>query len=558
MASPTPVSGIAVLPFESVGLDKENAFFADGVYDGISTKLAKVADLKVISRDSVAKYRRTRNAQEIGRALNVAYVLEGSVRRGAGRIHLDAELIDTRTNAHMWAESYDRDLKDVFTLQSEIAQKVADRLGAQVSSVEKAAIEEPPTTDLVAYDAYLRAKDLINGITFSPRAKEDLFQAVELLDQAVARDPSFFDAYCELAGAHDKIYFSGFDHSDARLNLAETTVQSVRRLRPESGETHLALANHLYWAYRDYDRAKAELAIARRSLRNESRIPLLTGYIERRQGHWEKSLEEMKQALELDPRNFSILQQISLTYQALHRYKEALSTLDSVLAIAPKDVASRVRRAWVAAEWHADLKPLHTTIETVVADNPSAPPVVVYRWLDLALRERDPAAGGRALAVMPSGGCYDENIPFPTSWCEGLVARMRGDEPAARDAFIRARNELEQALRNQPGYAQGLCALGVVDAALGNKEDAIREGERAVELIPASTSAIEGSVLTQYLAIIYAWTGDKDRAIERLAEAAKLPGSHVTYGYLRLHPLWDPLRGDRRFEAIVASLAPKY
>ena len=229
-----------------------------------------------------------------------------------------------------------------------------------------------------------------------------------------------------------------------------------------------------------------------------------------------------------------------------------------MLAIAPKDVASQVRRAWLDAEWHADLKPLHTTIETVLADEPSASPVVVYRWLDLALRERDPAAAERALAAMLSGGCYDENIPFPTSWCEGLVARLRGDEPAAHDAFLRARNELEQTLRTERGYAQGLCALGVIDAALGNKEDAIREGERAVELMPVSKSAIEGSVLTQYLAIIYAWTGDKDRAIERLAEAAKLPGSHVTYGYLRLHPLWDPLRGDRRFEAIVASLAPKY
>jgi len=480
------------------------------------------------------------------------------VRREAGRIHLDAQLIDTRTGARIWTERYDRDLKDVFALQSEMAQKIAHRLGAQVSSVEKAAIEEPPTTDLVAYDAYLRAKDLIDGITFSPRAKDDLFQAVELLDDAVARDPSFFDAYCELTGAHDKIYFLGFDHTKARLELAETAIRSVRGQRPESGETHLALANHLYWAYRDYDQAKAQLAIARRSLPNESRIPLLTGYIDRRQGHWKESLEEMKKALELDPHNFSILQQISLTYQALHRYEEALSTLDSVLAIAPKDAASRVRRAWVAAEWRADLKPLHTTIETVLADNPSAPPVIVYRWLDLALRERDPAAAGRALAAMLSGGCYDENIPFPTSWCEGLVARLRGDERPAHDAFMRARNELEQGLRNQRNYAQGLCALGVIDAALGNKEDAIREGEHAVELIPVSKSAIEGSVLIQYLAIIYAWTGDKDRAIERLAEAAKLPGSHVTYGYLRLHPLWDPLRGDRRFEAIVASLAPKY
>jgi len=556
-SSPIAGGGIAVLPFGSLLPDKTNAFFADGVYDGVSTKLAKIANLKVISHNSVAKYRGMQDAREIGRALNVAYVFEGSVRREAGRIHLDARLIDTRTGSHIWAEKYDREVTDVFALQTEIAQKVANRLGAQVSSVEKAAIQEPPTTDLVAYDAYLRAKDLINESTFSPRAKEDLFQAVELLTQAVARDPSFFNAYCELAAAHDKIYFLGFDHSKERLQLAERTIQFVREARPDSGETHLALAHHLYWAYRDYDQAKAELPMAKRSLPNDTRIPLLTGYIHRRQGHWEESLKEMKQSLELDPHNFSILQQISLTYQALHRYEEALSTLDSVLAIAPKDAASRVRRAWVAAEWRADLKPLHSTIEKVLADDSSAPPLIVYRWLDLALRERDPAAADRALAAMRSGGCYDENIPFPTSWCQGLVKRMRGDEPAAHDAFIRARNELEQSLRNQSGYAQALCALGVVDAALGNKEDAIREGELAVKLMPASQSAIEGSVLTQYLAIIYAWTGDKDRAIERLAEAAKLPGSHVTYGYLRLHPLWDPLRNDARFEAIVTSLTPK-
>lgn len=557
-ASQTAGGAIAVLPFESLPPDKTNAFFADGVYDGVSTKLAKIANLKVISHNSVAKYRGTHNAREVGRALNVAYVFEGSVHREAGRIHLDARLIDSRTGSRIWKEKYDRDLKDVFALQSEIAQKIANQLGAQVSSDEKAAIEEPPTTNLAAYDAYLRAKDLINGNAFSPRAKEDLFRAVELLNGAVASDPSFFDAYCELAAAHDKIYFLGFDHTKERLELAETALRSVRGPRPDAGETHLALAHHLYWAYRSYDQAKAELALAKRSLPNESRIPLLTGYINRRQGHWEKSVEEMKQALELDPHNFSILQQISLTYQALRRYEEALSTLDGALAIAPKDVASRVRRAWVAAEWRADLKPLRTTIETALADDPSAPPVIVYRWLDLALRERDSAAAQRALAAMPAGGCYEENIPFPNSWCEGLVARLRGDELASRDAFTKARKELEQNLGNERNYAQGLCALGVVDAALGNKEDAIREGELAVKLMPASESAIEGSVLIQYLAIIHAWTGDKNRAIERLEEAAKLPGSHVTYGYLRLHPLWDPLRGDPRFEKIVESLAPKH
>ncbi len=557
MASPPAASGIAVLPFESLSPDNENAFFADGVYEGVSTKLAKLSDLKVISHNSVARYRGAHNMQEIGRALDVAYVLEGSVRRNAGRIFLNVLLVDTRTGTHVWAESYDRNLSDVFMIQSEVAQKVADRLGAEVSSVEKVAIQEPPTADLVAYDLYLRAKDLINSISFSTRAKEDLLQAVQLLDQAVARDPSFFDAYGQLAAAHDRMYFLGFDHTDVRVKLAETAIHSVRRLRPDSGETHLTLGQHLYWAYQNYDRAREELAVAQRTLPNESRIPLMAGYIDRRQGHWEKSLEEIKQALELDPRNFSIRQQISFTYQALRRYKETAATLDDVLAIAPKDITSKVRRAWVELQWRSDPKPLHTTIETVLAQDPNAAPVFVDHWLELALSERDPAAAGRALAVMPTGGCYDENIPFPNSWCQGLVARLRGDESAARAAFTNARRELEQIVRDQPDYAAALCALGVVDAALGNKEDAIREGVRAVELVPPSKSAIDGAMFIQYLTVIYAWTGDKDRAIQRLTEAVKLPGNHVTYGHLRLDPIWDPLRGDPRFDKIVASLAPK-
>jgi len=558
MAGPPAASGVAVLPFESLSADKENAFFADGVYDGVSTKLAKVANLKVISHNSVAKYRGARNTQEIGRALNVAYVLEGSVRRETGRSHLNAQLIDTRTDAHVWAQEYDRDLRDVFTLQSEIAQKVADQLGAEPSSTEKAAIQEPPTTDLVAYDGYLRAKDLISSISFSSRAKEDLFEAVQLLDQAVARDPLFFDAYCQLAGAHDRVYFLGFDHTDARLKLAATTLQSVRRLRPESGETHLTLAQHYYWAYRDYDRAKAELVAARRTLPNESRIPLLTGYIDRRQGHWEKSIEEMNQALELDPRDFSILQQISVTYEGLRRYKEMAATLDRALTIAPKDIPTRVRRAWVDLEWRADPKPLRAAIDTILAEDPSAAPYVAEKRLALALRERDPAAAERAIAAMPvdGGECYDDNIPFPNSWCEGLAAHLRGDESAARAAFTNARKDLEQKVRDQPNYAAALCALGVVDAVLGNKEDAIREGEHAIKLLPVSKSAAEGALLMKNLAVIYAWTGEKDRAIEQLAETAQL-FNDLSYGHLRLNPLWDPLRGDSRFEAIVTSLAPK-
>jgi serine/threonine-protein kinase len=552
-----PPAGIAIVPFESLSQDKENTFFADGVYDGISTKLAKLADLKIISHNSVAKYRGAHNAQEIGRALNVAYVLVGSVRRDAGRIHLNVKLIDTRDDSRIWAEEYHRDLNDVFALQTQIAQKIADRLGANVSSTEKAAIDELPTTDLIAYDAYLRAKDLINGISFSTRQKDDLLEAVRLLDQAVVRDPMFFDAYGQLAGAHDRIYFLGFDHTVARLKLSDAAIQSVRNLRPASGETHLAVAQHLYWAYQNYDLAREELAAARRTLPNEARIPLLAGYIDRRQGRWEESLDQMKQALELDPQNLSILQQLSLTYQALQRYQETVATLDKVMVIAPKDIAIKVWRAWVDLQWRSDPSPLHTTIETALTQDPNTAPFIVLHWLDLAFDERDAAAAERALAAMPTGGCYDENIPFPDSWCRGLVARLRGDEPAARAAFAGARSELEQIVHDQPDYAAALCAIGVVDAALGNREDAIREGQRAIELVPVSENAIDGARLIQYLAVIYAWTGNKDDAIERLTEAVKLPGSHVTYGDLRLNPFWDSLRGDSRFEAILVSLAPK-
>ncbi|TMP92771.1 MAG: hypothetical protein E6L08_07465 [Verrucomicrobia bacterium] len=557
-ATPPAASGIAVLPFENLSVDDDNTFFADSVQDGILTKLARVADLKVISRTSVLPYRGARSTQQIAHALNVSHVLEGSVRRDAGRIFLNVQLIDARTDAHVWAERYNFDVNEVFAIQSGITQKVAEQLHVKVSSAEKAAIKEPPTTDLVAYDAYSRAKALVNGIPFSTRAKQDLFEAVQLLDQAIARDPLFFDAYCQLTGAHDRMYFLGFDHTEARLKLSERAIQSIRRLRPDSGEMHLALAQHLYWAYQDYNRAQEELAAARGTLPNESRIPLLAGYIDRRQGRWAKSLEEMNRALELDPRNFSILHQISISYEGMRRYKEMAATLDRALAISPKDIPTRIRRAWIDLESRADPGPLHTTIETILAEDPNAAPVLAERWILLALRERDPAAAQHALDVMPAGGggCYDDNIPFPNSWCQGLAARLRGDESAARAGFTNARRELEQTVRDQPDYAAALCALGVVDAVLGNKGDAIREGERAVELMPVSKSAIEGPLLIKYLAVIYAWTGDKDRAIERLAEAAKLPDD-LSYGHLRLNPLWDPVRSDPRFGAIVASLAPK-
>src|SRR5215467_4963449 len=388
--SPFEASGIAVLPFETLSSDKESALFASGVYDGVLSKLAKLANLKVINHNSVAKYRGAHDIQEIGRALNVAYLLTGNVQRQGAGIRLNAELIDLRKKARVWAEQYDRNFSDLFALQNLIAQKIANKLGVGGSPAEQSALQLAPTTDLISYDAYLRAKDLLYGISLSTRQKEDLFQAVELLDQAVARDPDFFDAYCQLAGAHDRIYFLGFDHTDARLKLAQTAMQSIQRLGPESGDAHLALAQHYYYAHRDYNRARQELVLARLTLPNESRIPLLAAYIDRREGRWEKSLEEMTQALELSPRDFSVLQQIALTYEAMGRYKEMAVTLDRVLAISPKDIPSRVRRALVDLEGHADPTAFHTVVGTILSENADASLCFVNPWLFLVLRAPDP------------------------------------------------------------------------------------------------------------------------------------------------------------------------
>jgi serine/threonine-protein kinase len=552
-----PEKSIAVLPFENLSDEKKNAYFADGVQDEILTGLARVADLKVISRTSTLHYKAgaERNLREIAKALGVAHLLAGSVQRAGDRVRVSAQLIDGRTDTQLWGERYDRDVADVFAIESELAGKIVAQLQSKLSPEEKTAIEERPTADLAAYDLYAHAKTLIDNILLS-EPRKDLFQAVRLLDEAVERDPSFFLAYYELAEAHDAIYQLGFDHTPARLALADAAIQSLRRLRADAGETHLALAKHFYWGYLDYDRARQELTAAQRTLPNNALAFLLVAYIDRRQGRWEESTRNFEHASELDPRNVVILQQLSLNYESLRRYADMAAVLDRALLLAPNDITLRTQRAAVALSWHADLKPLHATIQTILAENPNATPLLADQWLPLALYERDPAAAKRALAAMPPGGCYDAGIPFLNTWCEGLAARMRDDQPAARAAFTNARKELEKMVRDQPDYAGALCALGVIDAVLGNKEAAIREGQRAVALMPVSKNAIEGPLLIKYLALIYAWTGEKDRAFEQLDKAAKLP-SYLSYGQLRLHPIWDPLRGDPRFEKIVASLAPR-
>jgi serine/threonine protein kinase/TolB-like protein/Tfp pilus assembly protein PilF len=550
-------TGIAVLPFENLSEQREDAAaFVDGVQDDILTKLARIADLKVISRTSVMEYRDKRNVRQIGNDLRVSHVLEGSVRRTGTRFHMNAQLIDTRTDTHVWVEQYDRDLNDLFAIQSEIAQKIAGQLHAKISPAEKLAIERKSTGDLLAFELYSRAMSLTP--TFRGGGADSGQQAIDLLNGAVARDPSFLEAYCQLALAHDQLYFFGFDHTPARLASAEVAIQEAFRIRPNAGEAHLARAQHLYNGYLDYDGALAELEVARQTLPNHPRIFRLTAYIQRRQGHWEESTRNLERALELDPRNVNTLESIADSYAYLRRYAEQKSKLDRILAIEPNDVQVKADRAGVELDWKADTRPLHQLIDEIRATSPAAVPKIVPFWLTCALAERDPAAAKEALLAADESSLGTDAVLFPRAFFEGVIARMTNDEHKAQSAFAAARSEQEKIVQAQPDYGPTWCVLGVIDAALGRKEEALREGRHAVELLPVEKDSVNGLHMIAYLAMTAAWVGEKDLACEQLATAVRGPsGLDLTYGGLKLMSLWDPLRGEPCFEKIVASLAPK-
>jgi TolB-like protein/Tfp pilus assembly protein PilF len=560
-ALPAPAAilekSIAVLPFDNMSDEKQNAYFTDGVQDEILTNLARIADLKVISRSSVMQYKTgvARDLRKIGQELGVAHLLEGSVQRATNKVRVNAQLINARTDAHEWAENYDRPLDDVFAIQSEIAKAIADQLQAKLSPSEKNAIEERPTSNVAAFELYSRAKDLIQNTGFSAIYVQNLREGIDLLNQALARDPSFFAAQCQLAYAHDTLY-AGFDHTPQRLALAEGAVEAAFRLRPDAGEAHLARANHLYFAYRDYDGALAELEVVRGTMPNSPRVFELTGFIARRRGAQDEGLRNLQRAIELDPRNFFTLQQLALSYDSLRRFPEEVATLDRALSIKPDDPEAKGGRALAFLGWKADTRPLHQTIDEIRSKDPGAVKSVADVWFLCALAEHDAAAAEMALVSLEDATFGDDAIQFSAAFGRGLLARMTKDEAKARAAFAAIRPEQEKVVQAQPNYGPPLCILALIDAGLGRKEEALRETRRAAELAPVEKDSFNGSDVLHYSAIVYAWVDEKDLALQNLAKAAQLP-CPVTYGRLKLLPWYDPLRGDPRFEKIVASLAPK-
>jgi len=475
---------------------------------------------------------------------------------------MNAQLIDTRTDTHVWAEEYDRNLNDLFTVQSEIAQKVAQHLHAKLSAIEKASVEERPTQDLVAYDFYVRAISMIYNaqVPLGPTAetpsdaRKTLSEAVELLNKAVARDPNFFFAYCQLAFAHELI-----GNSPERLALAKSAIDSAFRLRPDSGEAHLALACHLFLGYSDYDRARAELALAQQSLPNNPQIYDLAGSIDRSQRRWADAIHNLERACELDPRNLPYLIDLGSTYLWLHDYDQHIRIMDRIVAYNPDLRPGRIFRASVEVYRHADTGPMRAAIEKILTNEPGSEkdPFVASQRYILALYDRNWDAAGRAAAVLSQKNSLPWGFPsLGRDFWVGVVARLQGDETSARAAFMRARAQEEEEIRGHPDDVGLLADLGLIDAALGRKEEALNEGRRAMELARSvKDESTEPSAKINF-AMICTWTGEAELALEQLEAVTKAPGDY-TYGNLRLSSLWDPLRGDPRFDKIVASLAPK-
>ena len=552
-----PAKSVAVLPFDNFSDDKQNSYLADGVQDDILTALSRISDLKVISRGSVMRYRdKERNLPQIGRELNVAYLLEGSVRRVKEEIRITAQLINVRTDSHVWAEHYDRKIADVFAIQDEIAERIVSSLRATLSSTEKAAISLPPTRDMEAFDLFLQGRDLIRTFNDTPNRKETLLRAIRLLDEAIARDSSFALAYCWAATAHDNLYWFNLDHSPTRLELAKSCVRQALDLMPDLGEAHLAQALILYHGYRDYAQARQHVAIAARSLPNNAEVYSLTGYIDRREGKWDESLHNLQRAAELDPRNFKILSDLSVLFDLLRRYDDKEELIARAIAINPAQTDY-----WQLIRADTELQKGNLPQARQLADKfpPQYDPdgAATSARILIFLYERNGEAARAALDACKHDELVDGTGSLvPRGFFGGQVYRSLGNLTQAKATFETARDKIEQDLRDDPDNALLHGVLCVINAGLSRREQALSEGRRAVELRPINKDAVDGPVVLTRLAMAEAWLRENDAAIENLDYLTKIPGG-PDYGQLKFDPAWDGLRDDARFVKIVDDLRPR-
>ena len=549
---------IAVLPFATLSDDRDDAYFADGVQDQILTNLAKVSDLKVISHTSVRQYKSgaERNMREIGRQLGVAYIMEGSVQRARDRLRINAQLIDARTDSNIWSETYDRTAADLFAIQSELAQSIVTQLKAKLSPKQKAEIEERPTQDLDAFELYIQAKAVVDSYINATDVRVALLGAVKSLDEAIKRDPNFAAAYCLAARANDLLYFFDLDPTPDRVSLAETAVNNALRLRPDSADAHFARADFLFRCRRDYDGALEELAIARPGLPNSSPFLILSGYINRRRNHFAEAERDFSTAFAIDPRNPNAYNLLADTYVLERRLPQAVHVYDNVLAAGESAPVVHFRRTASILYGTGDTGPLREILNTYPKMEFAGGQTPARVWM--AMIDRDYTRAEQFLADSPRADFQDIDFSFyfPKSWYQGMIAREKGDAAKATTAFRECRDILAQRLVVKPEHARTIAVLAQVDANLGQKDLALSEAQHAIELMPVSKDIYDGALVLEGLAQVYTWSGDRDRAIEVVEKLLTMPG-YTNYARLKLHPLWAALRGDPRFEKIVASLAPR-
>jgi TolB-like protein/Tfp pilus assembly protein PilF len=547
---------IAVLPFQNLSDEKENAYFADGIQDDILTNLSKIRELKVISRTSVMQYRgNAPNIRDIGKALGVSTVLEGSVRRSGNRVRVNVQLIDAETDEHVWANDYDRDLTDVFAIQSDLAHEIANALQAKLSDTEKALIERKPTENGEAYLAFVQAHNLQNAFEDFGKLK----QSEQLYARAVELDPKFALALARYSQLESWI-FHIFDPTRERRQKARALAEQALQLQPDLPEAHLAMGFSYYYGDNSYDAAQKEFEIARRGLPNESEVYLALGAIQRRQGKWAESTANFEKAVSLNPKDNLPLQNLVTNYQDLRNFDAANKTVDRGLALDPTafgllELKSKLAifekgDFSVAEKAFAAVKSMPMTNEQKLKTASARADVfVLERKYQEALREAESLPDDQLALIHSEALCYKYFLI-------GFARKALQDEAGARAAFLKTKDLLEAQLKESPDAEEMHVQLAKVLAHLGEKDAALAQARRATELRPESKDALGGAEIAAGVAEVHAILGDNDRAIEILDGLLSRP-SAVTVQGLKINPIWDPLRNDPRFQALLKNSVAK-
>jgi TolB-like protein/Tfp pilus assembly protein PilF len=554
-SSRPPAKSIAVLPFENLSEDAKNSYFATGMQDEILTRLAGIRDLKVISRTSTVQYAsHPPNLKVVAEQLGVATVLEGSVQRAGEQVHINLQLIDATNDSHLWAQSFNREIKDIFAVEAEVAQKVADALKAQLVPEEVARVAAVPTQSEAAYDLYLQ------GIAHANRSYDqdvltasELPQAIVLFQRSLDADPQFALAAAALSRANMHMYFNAPDRTQARLEAAKSAADRALTLQPGLGEGHHALAIYHYWGHRDYAAAVEQLELARKALPNSADVAILLAAIARRQGRATEMIAGFQEATLLDPRSAFALDQLGLSYAALRRYGDADRAFAQAEAVTADPVDERVTHALNTVAWKGDVAPLRAAL-AALSPGSDAYASNAASFYALHWWSRDfPAAIRMALNNADVEWSDQTNIALPRPLFAAWAYEASGDRAKAQEIFQQVQKSAGNGLLQQPERAELHLALGFADVGLGLKEEGVSEARRAVELLPVSRDSLSGAAILAYAAQVHVRAGDFGPAFELLQTSmSHLSGQVMSAALLKLDPNWDPIRNDPRFAQLLA------